>query len=128
MLQYFGLFCVLLTIVIILVFSFKNKENFSQIDGLLQMWDQKPKFKLGNWKNNEFGGDGYCGPDWSQIGLDDNVEVRCVGDGKMSNKDCCTLKEMGQICAVNRDTWQTYDCKFYKGKPSNRCSRQNSQY
>ena len=126
--KYFGLFCVLVSIIIVIIFSFKSYEYFSQIDGLKQMWNQKPEFQLGQWENNKFSGTGYCGPDWNKINKNDNVEVRCVGNGNMSNQDCCTLKEMGQICGVNRDTWETYDCHFYEGQPCNRCSTQNSQY
>jgi len=128
MFKYFGLFCVLVSIVVVIIFSFKSYEYFSQYDGLKKMWDQKPKFQLGAWENNKLSAQGYCGPDWEKIGKNENVEVRCVGDGNMTNQECCTLKEMGQICAVNRDTWETYDCKFYEGQPSNRCLTQNSQY
>jgi len=127
MLEVFGFFCVLFVVIIVIVFSFVQKENFSQIDGLKQFWNQKPKFQLGSWKNQKkFGGNGYCGPDWNKIDDNDNVNVRCVGNGNMSNKDCCTLKEMGQICGVNRDTWETYDCMFYEGKQNQKCSTQNS--
>jgi len=88
-------------------------------------------FTLGQWKNNykapEFEG-GYCAPDFSKFSENDNVAVRCVGDGKMTYADCCKLRNMGQVCGVNLDNWEAYECKYYPGKACSRCKTQNAQY
>ena len=88
-------------------------------------------FTLGQWKNKintpklE---QGYCGPDFSKFGPNDNVAVRCVGDGKMTPDDCCRLRDIGQVCAVNLDNWEAYECKYSPGPACSRCKTQNAQY
>jgi len=88
-------------------------------------------FTLGLWKNN-FNSpplqNGYCAPDFSKFSKNDNVAVRCVGNGNMTYADCCKLRNMGQVCGVNLDNWESYDCKYYPGKACERCKTQNAQY
>lgn len=82
-------------------------------------------FTLGKWKNAEYNPNmvgGYCGPDFSQFSDIDNVAVRCVGNKNMTYGDCCKLRDIKQMCGVNRDTGETYPCKFYHGEPSKRCN------
>lgn len=88
-------------------------------------------FELGTWKNNIQDPKmmaGYCGPDFSQFDENDNVAVRCVGDGKMTYADCCNLRNQGQVCGVNLDNWEAYECKYIPGKACPRCKTQNAQY
>jgi len=88
-------------------------------------------FTLGTWKNNvnipKTQG-GFCAPDFSKFSDVDNIAVRCVGDGKMTYEDCCKLRDVGQVCAVNLDNWEAYECKYYPGKACERCKTQNAQY
>ena len=82
-------------------------------------------FTLGKWKNAEYdpeavGGD--CGPDFSKFSDFENVAVRCVGNGNMTYADCCKLRDIKQVCGVNRDTGETYPCKYYPGDQCKRCS------
>ncbi len=82
-------------------------------------------FTLGKWKNAEYDPDavgGYCGPDFSAFSELDNVAVKCVGNGNMTYGDCCKLRDIKQVCGVNRDTGETYPCKFYKGGACKRCN------
>ena len=88
-------------------------------------------FSLGSWKNNihnQKALNGYCAPDFSKFNQKDNVAVRCVGNGNMTYGDCCKLRDIGQICGVNRDTWETYPCKYYSGKACSRCETQNFEF
>lgn len=81
-------------------------------------------FTLGKWKNAEYDPNmiaGYCGPDFSKFSDFDNVAVRCVGNGNMTYRDCNKLRDIKQICGVNRDTGETYPCKYYNGVASKRC-------
>lgn len=88
-------------------------------------------FTLGSWKNKlniPSMEAGFCGPDFSKFRPQDNVAVRCVGDGKMTDADCCRLRNMGQVCAVNLNTWEAYECNYHPGKACKRCQTQNAQY
>jgi len=88
-------------------------------------------FTLGAWSNNiqvPAAEGGFCGPDFSKFKKTDNVNVRCIGDGKMTYDDCCKIRNMGQVCGVNLDNWEAYECKYYPGKACPRCTTQNSQY
>ena len=88
-------------------------------------------FQVGQWKNsiNEPKlNAGFCGPDFSKFKPQDNVSVRCIGDGNMTSKDCCNVRNMGQICGVNLDNWEVYECKYYPGKACERCKTQNTQF
>ncbi len=88
-------------------------------------------FTLGKWENNirdPAAEAGFCGPDFSQFSDKDNVAVRCVGNGTMTSEDCCRLRNMGQVCGVNLDNWEAYECKYYSGKACERCKTQNAQY
>ena len=98
---------------------------------LLPIHGQSELFTLGTWKNNLFNPKaeaGFCGPDFSKFGEKDNVAVRCVGDGAMTYGDCCKLRDMGQVCGVNLNNWEAYECKYYPGKACERCKTQNAQY
>ena len=125
----------------IIFFSIFNMESqywsfiflaiFLLIIFFLPIYNKHELFTLGTWKNNltdpsTLGG--FCGPDFSKFSPKDNVAVRCVGDGKMTYADCCKLQEVGQVCAVNLDNWEAYQCKYYPGKACERCTTQNAQY
>lgn len=109
---------VLLLVFLILIFiipSNKKFEFFSQRD----------------WRNNIPNPEekaGYCAPDFSKFSKEDNVAVRCVGDGKMTFEDCTRLREMGQVCGVNLENWEAYECQYYPGRACKRCLTQNAQY
>ena len=82
-------------------------------------------FTLGKWKNAEYDPNavgGYCGPDFNRFSDFDNVAVKCVGNGNMTYGDCCKLRDIKQVCGVNRDTGETYPCKFYEGSACKRCT------
>ena len=88
-------------------------------------------FQLGEWKNNiqdPKAVAGFCGPDFSKFSPQDNVAVRCVGNGNMTVGDCCNLRDQGQVCGVNLDNWEAYECKYYSGNACERCKTQNAQY
>ena len=62
---------------------------------------------------------GFCGPDMSLIKKNDNVSFQNIGGeygsfSEMTEKDCCLLRTSGQVCGVNLDNWETYECKFHK--------------
>ena len=108
-----GLFILFLLVIFFL--PFKNTEFF----------------RVGQWKNNikpKIDMAGYCAPDFSKFGKNDNVAVRCIGDGKMTYDDCCKIRNMGQVCGVNLDNWEIYECKYYPGRACERCKTQNAQY
>ena len=87
------------------------------------------KFTLGKWENNYTQTqNGYCAPDFSKFSSNDNVAVRCVGDGKMTPADCCDLRNQGQVCGVNLDNWEAYECHYFPGRACERCQTQNAQY
>lgn len=85
-------------------------------------------FTIGKWRNairNKRAMMGFCGPDFSKFSPNDNVNVRCVGNGNMTYEDCCKLREMKQVCGVNLDTWESYPCQYYSGKACKRCTTQD---
>ena len=62
---------------------------------------------------------GFCGQDMSLIKKNDNVSFQNIGGeygsfSEMTEKDCCLLRNSGQVCGVNLDNWETYECKFHK--------------
>ncbi len=83
-------------------------------------------YELFNLKNNGAGAGmgkkGFCGPDFSQFSLDDNVHVQCIGTDtmRMTEADCCQIRNSGTVCGVNADNWESYECNFQTMK-NDRC-------
>lgn len=81
-------------------------------------------YELLSFKKNRGGSGkrGFCGPDFSQFSRDDNVSVQCIGEDtmRMTEADCCQIRNSGTVCGVNADNWESYECQFQTMK-NDRC-------